>query len=539
MKKLFLFLLMFMMAACTALAEVQVESMPLEKTIFLSRGTNCYYIRSGSGYVLCDASGNTLSDAYGDLISMQYGHYYEYPGSGLNHIGLLDAQGKKLCDPMYGDVSYLDDDWILGFVLEPTTDANGDYNNRTTGEQYMVQRTDVMYKGSVIGSLTRTEFDPGWRCGVAGSYLYVRQTTSTGFWIDRSFNITRVEKDFSPNEFSAVYKKGAFHNPTQQYAYCAGCTLTADDVSAPVWYDDYNHRLVDLQGNLIKENVIFDSARAYGDYFLVRRDGLYGVMDMQGNVIVEPVYDDIGYSDGLFTNDYLTALTPEGHLHFVNRQGEVTARAEYELTSSNYKGFLYSSDFVAVNNMGKYIVFTAEKGELPVKYEDVSTPQNLHNILLVQKDGLWGAIDVQGNTVLPFIHPYAPEISNDGTLVYGRDDARNYILYRLTFPEAAPASTPVPGQPAAPAADDASWTCTCGASCTGKFCPECGSAKPAETAAPVADGSWTCSCGSVNTGKFCPECGTARPAAKPKCASCGYEPESDAPKFCPECGSKF
>ena len=51
--------------------------------------------------------------------------------------------------------------------------------------------------------------------------------------------------------------------------------------------------------------------------------------------------------------------------------------------------------------------------------------------------------------------------------------------------------------PAAPAAD--TWTCECGAVNTGKFCPNCGKARP--------DGPWTCECGSVNTGKFCPNCG--------------------------------
>ena len=37
------------------------------------------------------------------------------------------------------------------------------------------------------------------------------------------------------------------------------------------------------------------------------------------------------------------------------------------------------------------------------------------------------------------------------------------------------------------------WTCSCGAVNTGKFCTECGKAKP-------DDGKWTCSCGTVNTG---------------------------------------
>ena len=82
----------------------------------------------------------------------------------------------------------------------------------------------------------------------------------------------------------------------------------------------------------------------------------------------------------------------------------------------------------------------------------------------------------------------------------------------------------------------AGWKCSCGAITTGKFCPECGSPKP------VAEG-WTCACGAVNKGKFCPECGAKKPAGVPqyKCDKCGWEPEKGTkpPKFCPECGDPF
>lgn len=89
----------------------------------------------------------------------------------------------------------------------------------------------------------------------------------------------------------------------------------------------------------------------------------------------------------------------------------------------------------------------------------------------------------------------------------------------------AQAAAPSP----APAADE--WTCSCGASNTGKFCSECGQPKPAP--APAAE--WTCSCGTVNKGKFCSECGQPRPVSDEWTCSCGTVNKGN---FCSNCGNK-
>ena len=64
--------------------------------------------------------------------------------------------------------------------------------------------------------------------------------------------------------------------------------------------------------------------------------------------------------------------------------------------------------------------------------------------------------------------------------------------------------------------------------------------QPVQPAAGVvagsAAGTWTCTCGAENSGKFCSACGNKKPEAA-KCPKCGFDLTGRTGKFCPECGS--
>ena len=80
----------------------------------------------------------------------------------------------------------------------------------------------------------------------------------------------------------------------------------------------------------------------------------------------------------------------------------------------------------------------------------------------------------------------------------------------------------------APQAPADGWKCSCGATATGNFCPNCGNKKPAP------QGSWKCSCGNEATGNFCASCGAKKPSDEWVC-SCG---QTNKGNFCSNCGNK-
>jgi len=92
----------------------------------------------------------------------------------------------------------------------------------------------------------------------------------------------------------------------------------------------------------------------------------------------------------------------------------------------------------------------------------------------------------------------------DAYAFQGTPDRYFDALLRGCFPEYSVGQNVAVGKQAVSA--PSSWECACGAVNTGKFCAECGKAKPVSK-------DWTCTCGVKNTGKFCSECGSTRPVA--------------------------
>ena len=564
MKKFLLCLVaLVMLLTASALAEVKVV-----KTVELDDyATLCYYsgnyiARNDSGYALYDADGNVLSATYKDMTAAENGKYLKVQNvsntTNLNCVGLLDAQGNELLPMRYGSIiTYYAEDWVFAHVLVKADGDVGEYSD-SKGNKYIIQSTDVVYKGQLIGTLSREDYKASYSVTDRGPNIFIKITDKTGYWLTSDFTRRDVtaESYVDTSEYSYGYKKPVVHNPTGQEAFTASCTLTPDQVEQHIWYDDDNARILDLQGNVLAQNVNVYIARYRENYFEVRDNARnYGVMSFDGKTVIPMQYDQIAYNynyNGYFPSGYNAVVDAAGNLYYYDEAGNITASVEYGLSYNDYKGFSDNAPIVYVKNLGKYIIITATHGELPETYEEAMACGVNQKVIRVKKDGKWGVIDMAGNTVVPFEYDSSPEMSADGTVVLCRKSYYEPVLYQLGEEEQKASAVDniwtqvvVSGaqENPAPALAEGAWECVCGTITNGKFCPDCGAKKPEPTPAPAPadDGSWDCTCGSHNTGKFCPECGAKKPEApvEPQCASCGYKPEGDAPKFCPECGTKF
>ena len=448
--------------------------------------------------------------------------------SGLNTLGLIDAQGNEVVPMQYGDVEVYSDKWCAGVKLVEATAENYDYKS-FDGDFYLVEANDFYFNGQLVGTLGRMDVDT-YAIYVHGDYLYIKDREGNYGYYNSAFERSSYEDDYPSSSEYEERGSGIYHRGSNQKAFTAGCTLTADEVER--CYEVVDGRVVDLQGN---ELGVVDSrfssvGNFIGDYAYVRtNDGKYGLIDYTAREVIPAEYSSSSYGSEYFEGGY-QILVKDGKVGYVNRNGEVTCEFRYAEGSVDS---VYRMPMTTLSDLeGNVIVLSGAAGELPERYAEVNHPTGGCPLFAAMDyEGNAGVVDLYGQIVIPFDGLYDDTydftISQDGRVILCRDADNNRVVYTIDYAEGAPATGVAETEEAAVAG---------GALIDLKN----NTAADVEEETEAEENGWTCECGQKNEGKFCSDCGTKRPEDKLACKKCGYEPEAGTtPKFCSECGTAF
>lgn len=463
-------------------------------------------------YCLISADGIGLTDyLYTQVDHSGYGPYFKV-STGTDYYGLVDGMGNVVIPEQYAVIDYYSPRWQAGITVTECSSDSYDYKTFGSGEFYMIVSVDMYYEGTLVGTLSRSDYKS--YCTAMGSYIRIQNRDGQYVFYDKTMKKSDYVTEYN-SEYEYNYNtRQVFHVGSGQQAFTPGCTLTEDDVDKA--YYEIGGEIRDLQGNVMFKTPYSVSA-VIGDRIKVRdnNSGLYGMLDLQGNVIIPLEYEYL-YEEYSTYGDHAYDFYP------VKKNGKFG----YVDVNGNANIFKYNEDIVHIGDLFSYvqdldgsnILITAAAGELKQTYSQIRRMQSSSCPLIVveNEEGAVAVLDLSGNPIIPFTTEisdyYNVEISNDGSVICVRKGGysdRTFVVYRLTHEYNGIGDMQAVVQSAA---------------------------------VPVS-GGWTClSCDAENNGNFCTNCGTPHPQEKTVlvCPNGDYvAPEGESPNFCPQCGAKL
>ena len=167
--------------------------------------------------------------------------------------------------------------------------------------------------------------------------------------------------------------------------------------------------IMDFEGNKITEN-IYNSITNI-DYkegnLKVEQNGQYGVINIKGTTILEPEYESI-IADGYYDEEtkyeqagfVLRIKTDDGYkFGYADERGKIILEPLYneinritEITGEDV--------YLITANNGRYGVVKNGKEVLKNEFTEISFDPN-NNLLIIQKDNSQGVVDLEGNNIIP------------------------------------------------------------------------------------------------------------------------------------------
>jgi len=155
--------------------------------------------------------------------------------------------------------------------------------------------------------------------------------------------------------------------------------------------------IIDSSGNFIaKQPVVLDAIRFSEGLIAIRRDRKVGYMDVDGNIVVEPRYDQGGeFSEGL------AAVQLEGRWMFIDKSGTTVAQFPPEVVFAEPLSDGLSLVTASVGEPSRKFGYVGKSGQWAVKpvWEDANPFHDGFAYVGIWKNGMVAYIDHRGKRI--------------------------------------------------------------------------------------------------------------------------------------------
>lgn len=371
-------------------------------------------VEQNGSYGVINIKGTTILEPIYDAI-MADGYYneetkYEKAGFILRIVtdegyrfGYADRTGKIILDTLYNEVSRLTE--VKGDDVYLVTSTNGRYGLYKNNKEILANEyTDI-------------SFDPN------NNLLIVQKDQAQGVVDLEGNNIVPIDYDSiiiggkyidaQKGDETVVFDSNGNNLNTDILSYNQVSDL------AIVIDKNNNYNIVDSSGNKkLKESYTYIEY-FNNNYFIATKDSKTGVIDGNGNVVINLDYDAIQAIDGTNAlqaiktdNNRTDIIDSNMNIHegivnanVVKKDNYIKVYSESEVKyydfSGNevtYKSLYPNNTLYASENNGKWGLVD-QNGKVVVNYDyDMVTEQN-GNVFGVKKDGVWQVIDINGELV--------------------------------------------------------------------------------------------------------------------------------------------
>lgn len=174
-------------------------------------------------------------------------------------------------------------------------------------------------------------------------------------------------------------------------------------------YPGYNYGLEHIYDQeLVEETDIFEE------------NGLWGLKDKKGKILVEAVYDEFY---GFDEEENTAVVLKNGKYGYIHKSGKIVVQPVYT------DAFGFTGGYAVVDLDGKYGLIQPNGNiKLPPRYEYLSALMPLGSYWTAKLNGQYGVINAEGDVILPF--DYGDEIkdSDDETFYYTAEEGEDRHL---------------------------------------------------------------------------------------------------------------